>query len=162
VKRWGSTVQRIRCTIPKFDLSTTVNTIQITNTTMFVSNSYTKKMLRTTCELFGSKATFSFAPHEIGNKSIRSGVAMALFLADVPTAKIMILGRWSSDAFLAYIRPQVLEWTSNTSHDMTHLDSFLDIGGDRHRADPADPRTGTRPLHINGSIIVLPCFHLQH
>jgi hypothetical protein len=162
VKRWGSTVQRIRRTIPKFDLSTTVNTIQITNTTMFVSNSYTKKMLRTTCELFGGKATFGFAPHEIGNKSIRSSAAMALFLADVPTAKIMILGRWSSDAFLAYIRPQVLEWTSNMSHDMTRLNSFLDIGGDRHRTDPADPRTRTRSLRINGSIIVLPRFHLQH
>jgi hypothetical protein len=38
----------------------------------------------------------------------------------------MILGRWSSDAFLVYIRPQVLEWTNNMSCDMIHLDSFFD------------------------------------
>jgi hypothetical protein len=95
-------------------------------------------------------------------KLVTSLSALALFLADVPTAKIMILGRWNSDAFLAYIRPQVLEWTSNMSRDMTRLDSFLDVGAD-HRADPADPRTKTHKLcPINGSFIVLPHFHLQH
>jgi hypothetical protein len=41
-------------------------------------------------------------------------------------AKIMTLGRWSSDAFLVYIRPQVLEWTNNVSCNMIHLDSFSD------------------------------------
>jgi hypothetical protein len=130
--------------------------------TLFISNTFTKKTLCTTCTLFGSKATFGFEPHEIGSKSICSGAAMALFLADVPTAKIMILGHWNSDAFLAYICPQVLEWTSNMSHNMTHLDSFLNVGTDC-RADPADPHTKTHKLYpINGSFIVLPCFHLQH
>jgi hypothetical protein len=38
----------------------------------------------------------------------RLGRAMALFMKDHSTAKLMILGRWSSDAFLVYIRPQVL------------------------------------------------------
>jgi hypothetical protein len=41
------------------------------------------------------------------------------------TARIMILGRWSSDAFLVYIRPQFVEWTNNMSHDMIHNDSFF-------------------------------------
>lgn len=163
VTRWGSIVQRIRRTIPAFSDDTTINTIRVAEATLFISNTYTKKTLRTTCSLFGGKATFGFAPHEIGNKSIRSGAAMALFLADVPTAKIMILGRWSSDAFLVYIRPQVLEWTSNMSRDMTKLDSFLDVGADHTRAHQSDPRTKTRSLRsINGSFIVLPRFHLQH
>ena len=53
---------------------------------------------------------------------------MALFLKDHSVHKIMILGRWSSDAFLVYIRPQVLEWTNNMSRDMISFNSFLDIG----------------------------------
>jgi hypothetical protein len=53
---------------------------------------------------------------------------MALFLANLLTANIMILGCWNSDVFLVYIRPQVLEWTSNMSHDMTCLNSFLNVG----------------------------------
>ena len=43
---------------------------------------------------------------------------MALFLMDHSVTKIMLLGRWSSDAFLNYIRPQVLEWTNQLSRDM--------------------------------------------
>ena len=40
----------------------------------------------------------------------------------------MILGRWSSDAFLDYIHPQVLEWTNLMAHDMAQSRKFLDLG----------------------------------
>jgi hypothetical protein len=32
--------------------------------------------------------------------------------------KIMILGRWKSEAIMDYIRPQVLEWMNLMSQDM--------------------------------------------
>ena len=64
---------------------------------------------------------------------------MSLFLANHSVAKIMILGRWSSDAFLVYLRPQVLEWTNNMSSDMLQNKSFFDAT-DAHRALPSDPR----------------------
>ena len=53
---------------------------------------------------------------------------MALFLAKTSVLKIMILGRWSSAAFLRYIRPQVMEWTAGmstamlTNPDFRHVD----------------------------------------
>ncbi len=37
---------------------------------------------------------------EIGTHSIRSGAAMAMFLSDCSVCQIMMIGRWSSDAFL--------------------------------------------------------------
>jgi hypothetical protein len=161
VVRWGTIVLRIRRTIPGFSATTTVNTIRLGSKTLLIANSFTKKSLRTTCRIFGGKATFGFDPHEIGNKSVRSGAAMALFLADVSTAKIMILGRWSSDAFLAYIRPQVLEWTNDMSLDMTRLDSFLDLG-----TTPPPPRHNSpkdkKIKNINGSFTVIPRYHLSH
>ena len=55
---------------------------------------------------------------KIGSRSIRSGAAMALFKRDHHPERIKILGRWSSDAFLVYIRPQVLEWTNLMAKDM--------------------------------------------
>jgi hypothetical protein len=84
--------------------------------------------------------------------------------SSVPTStKIMILGWWNSDGFLAYIWPQVLKWTSNMSRDMTRLNSFLDMGADRSRADTVGPCMQTPSSHsINGSFIVLPQFHLRH
>ncbi len=106
--------------------------------------------------------TFGFHPHKIGNRSIRSGAAMALFLKDHSTAKIMILGRWSSDAFLVYIRPQVLEWTNNMSRDMVSFDSFLDVGL-YDIACASDPRVRRRTVPLNGrtSAMPIPQFHLH-
>ena len=49
---------------------------------------------------------------------------MGLFLMDHSITKIMLLGRWSSDAFLKYIRPQVVEWTNQLSRDMIHHNYF--------------------------------------
>jgi hypothetical protein len=108
----------------------------------------------------GASATFGFDATEIGTKSLRSGAAMAMFLMDYSTARIMILGRWSSDAFLVYIRPQVLEWTNNMSNDMIHNDSFFDAT-DVPQADTDDSRTH-RNLPFNGDRPIFPRLHLFH
>ncbi len=47
------------------------------------------------------------ATHEICTHSIRSGATMMIFLRGRPVFLIMIIGRWSSDAFLRYVRKQV-------------------------------------------------------
>lgn len=90
-----------------------------------------KRLLRLTCQM--SQRQFGFNANELGTRSIRSGAAMALFLSDEPTEKIKILGRWSSDAFLVYIRPQVLEWTNLMSTKMAEAPDFTDM-----RATPLD------------------------
>jgi hypothetical protein len=52
---------------------------------------------------------FGYDYQHIGTHSIRSGAAMALYLADTHPHKIMLLGRWSSDAFILYLRPEVFD-----------------------------------------------------
>jgi hypothetical protein len=88
---------------------------------------------------------------------------MALFINDISTAKIMILGRWSSDAFLVYIRPQVLEWTNNMSREMIAVDSFFDVQMN-HKTTTADPRTRANQYTtpFNGPTVVIPRLHLNH
>jgi hypothetical protein len=113
--------------VPGASGSTTVNTISTDAKIGLLTSTYILNILRNTCYSFGGKATLGFDPQEIGNKLIRSGAAMALFINDISTAKIMILGRWSSDAFLVYIRPQVLELTNIMSHEMITVNSFFDI-----------------------------------
>jgi hypothetical protein len=68
-----------------------------------------KQIRYTTYLLYSGHKVFRFCSIEIGTHSLRSGRAMTLFLKDHPVQKIMIFGRWSSDAFLVYIRLQVLE-----------------------------------------------------
>jgi hypothetical protein len=78
---------------------------------------------------------------DIGAKSILSGAAVGSFLANHSTERTMLMGRWLSQAFLVCIRPQVIEWTTNMSSDMIHLDSFTNASG----LDMADPDVARVP-----------------
>ena len=64
---------------------------------------------------------------EIGTRSIRSGAAMAMYLAGVPVFSIMLIGRWSSTAFLKYIRKQVQEFSQGISSKMIEVQSFKHV-----------------------------------
>ena len=164
VLRWGSAVKRIIATVPGWDSQTSLCSVSLEGETLEISSTFVLKLLRQACETFGAFKSFGFQPSEIGNRSIRSGAAMSLFLMDHSPAKIMILGRWASDAFLVYIRPQVLEWTHNMSWDMIHLDTFFDAS---HRDIVAsdDPRTRNRlRSSFNGRdpVVTIPRFYIHH
>ena len=162
VTRYASVVHRIIQTVPHYGPDTTIDTVQVNGQTKRISNTLTLQLLRSTCSSFGGQATFGFDPLQLGNRSIRSGAAMALFLQDVHTAKIMILGRWSSDAFLVYIRPQVLEWTNNMSREMIRLDTYYDAQPNL-RTSTDDPRLRQTPRSFHGSAsVIMPRFHLNH
>ena len=148
VKRFGTAIQRILKYVPNASPDTPLCTINIPGKSL-IDSDYTLKLLRFTCKHFGGKEAFGFHPEDIGNKSMRSGAAMALFLNKHSTPRIMLLGRWLSDAFLVYIRPQVLEWTNNMSSDMINIADFIDIGL-CDRASPSDPRLQQTPKSKNG------------
>ena len=52
---------------------------------------------------------------DVGTYLIRLGAAMAMYLGKCPIYTIMMIGRWSSDAFLRYIRKQVEQFSHNVS-----------------------------------------------
>lgn len=107
-----------------------------------------KDFIRSTCKNSGGKERFGFGPSDIGTRSIRSGAAMALFLMDHSVEKIKILGRWSSDAFLVYIRPQVLEWTSIMASDMAKVTNFIDLAYKGNQKSRSADREAWRELGI--------------
>ena len=163
--RLARAVRRVVTTVPNWSADTHLCSLHLNHNTHTISQAFTLKLLRHTCKTFGGRETFGFDAHEIGNKSLRSGAAMALFLKNHSVAKIMILGRWSSDAFLVYIRPQVLEWANNMSTDMTNFDSFLDVGM-HDIASKSDPMTSRRRVTLNGrsspSTVIIPAFDLHN
>jgi hypothetical protein len=55
---------------------------------------------------------------------------MAMYLSGVPVFTIMLLGRWSSDAFLRYIRKQVQEFSSGVSSKMIQKEEFFTVPTD--------------------------------
>ncbi len=68
-----------------------------------------------------------FTPTEIGLHSLRSGAAMTMFLAGIPTSTIKLMGRWASEAFMDYIRPQVEKFSSLVSKAMIANPSYFTI-----------------------------------
>jgi hypothetical protein len=68
-----------------------------------------------------------FTAKQIGLHSARSGTAMTMFLAGIPVFTIMLLGHWSSDAFLRYIRKQVKESSAGVSQKMILYEDFFTI-----------------------------------
>ena len=71
--------------------------------------------------------SLGITPDEIGLHSCRSSAAMAMYLNHVPVYTIMLLGRWSSDAFLRYIRKQVTDFGSDVSSKMIQTPRFYHV-----------------------------------
>ncbi len=49
---------------------------------------------------------------------------MAMYLGGVPVFAIQMIGRWSSDSFMKYIRKQIEEFTFDISNKMLTMQSF--------------------------------------
>jgi hypothetical protein len=90
--------------------------------------------IRLVADTIGSDE-LGFTSDQLGLHSARSGAAMAMCLAGVPVFTIMLLGRWSSDAFLRYIRKQVQEFSKGISQRMISNDRFFTLSSE----------TGTQP-----------------
>jgi hypothetical protein len=82
--------------------------------------------LRASVDTIG-KDVLGFSSDEIGTHSIRASFAMMAYLAKEPIYTIMLIGRWNSDAFLAYIEKQIKEFTKGVSSRMLENDTFFNI-----------------------------------
>ena len=117
VKSFASIVRRIR-THPGATDSTLV--YMFTNSTgnlKPITSDHVRNFLRGAATLFGEDR-LGFTIKDIGTHSIHSGAAMAVYLDNVPVYTITIIGRWSSDAFIRYIRKQVEQFSHNISSRM--------------------------------------------
>ena len=86
------------------------------------------------------EACLGIAKHEVGTHSLRSGAAMAMYLGECPVYTIMLIGRWSSDAFLRYIRKQVMEFSHNVSKKMLRFRHYRHVPDYDHRIAANNPR----------------------
>jgi hypothetical protein len=127
VKIWAKIVQRIS-SYPSSSPETTVNTFCFPdNSAHLFSGKELLSRIRAAATSIG-RDDLGFDPDTIGLHSARSGAAMAMYLGGVPVFTIMLLGRWSSEAFLRYIRKQVQEFSAGVSQKMITNEQFFTIG----------------------------------
>jgi hypothetical protein len=113
-----------------------------------------------------------FGPEGVGTHSNRSAGAMAMFLCKTPIHTIMLIGRWSSDAFLRYIRKQVLECSTGISKRMLLHENFYTVPDFVHTTTDGALRTRNNNslattasfsgIHANMRHGLHPAFSLEH
>ena len=91
---------------------------------------HVQSKLRAIVDLIGEEK-LGFNKEDIGLHSIRSGGAMAMFLLGTSIAIIQRVGRWSSEAFLEYIREQVETFTLDVSKNMIRYEEFFNLSNDK-------------------------------
>ena len=124
---------------PDTSEDTYINTFRSNRKLYEVSGDDMKNAIRAAASVLG-ESTLGFKISEIGTHSIRSGAAMAMYLDDVPVYTIMLIGRWSSDAFLRYIRKQVEQFSHNVSRRMIKNQHFTHVPTYNPTISHLDPR----------------------
>jgi hypothetical protein len=141
VKVWCKIVHQIISYLST-TLDTTVNTFIFDDGTKLQFKGSQVLQLRLAAKIIGPD-NLGFSPNQISLHSARSGAAMAMYLAGVPVFTIMLLGCWSSDAFLRYIRKQVKEFSTSISQKMIIHEHFFNVP----TTSQEDPRICQHPLN---------------
>ena len=74
--------------------------------------------------LFFGKESLVFSHKEVDTHSTLSGFSMEIFLKRVYMKNILIIGRWSINAFLWYIRANVRDLSKGISDIMVNTQAF--------------------------------------
>jgi hypothetical protein len=137
VLQWAAAVKRIRA-YPGASDSTPVSAAWRNDRIEHITSADMVDALRTAVRAIGEDRLGILAK-EIGTHSIRSGAAMAMYLGECPVFVMMMIGRWSSDAFLRYIRKQVEQFSHNVSSRMLRFElhrHISELTPQTHRLDP--------------------------
>lgn len=131
VPLWATVITRLR-SYPGYDDEWPVFTYYSKRTKRFIpiTNNKIARDIKSAVKAVG-KDVLGFGPEETGTHSNRSALAMQLYLQGVPPYIIMLIGRWRSDAFLAYIEKQCREFTRGISKIMLNLNTFYHLPSHR-------------------------------
>ncbi len=136
-------VRRIR-SYSGTDTNTHVLAYMTNGTIAHVTSAQVVNALRDVVGAIG-ETRLGIAKHEVGTHSLRSGVAMAMYLGECPVYTIMLIGRWSSNAFLWYIQKQVMEFNHNVSKKMLRFRHYRHVPDYDHRIAANNPRVRNNP-----------------
>jgi hypothetical protein len=152
---WSSIVKRI-LNYPGSSLASSVNLVQLPDKrTQQLSNNFLLSKIRSAAATMGFES-LGFFPSDIGLHSLRSGAAMAMYLAGIPPSTIKITGRWSSEAFMDYIRPQIAKFSSHLSSSMISHATLITIPDSYNVVRPSELPTDFQPQFGHSNPFVSP------
>ena len=154
VRSWASIVRRV-LSYPGTIIDNWVNTILVEKSPKTISSTTAQTKIRSAAGIVGEDV-LGFSPSDIGKYSIRLGAAMHMYLAQVPTFSMMMIGRWSSEAFLRYIRKHVEQFSHKVSSRMIRNKSYFTMPNFQPKVSRHDTRTPNDPRNFattnNGAV----------
>ena len=155
VLAWGKTILRLWSTIPNASLDTKVCSFFSKGKLSDVTSNVIRSHLRAAVDVIG-EGVLGFTSEDIGLHSIRSGGAMSMFLSGVHEIVIKRIGRWSSEAFLEYIREQVDTFSVGVSEKMLENESFFHLNDKDLRKHIKDVEMEDKSSRSDGEIQHVP------
>lgn len=107
-------VKRIR-SYKDTDGCTQINVFSEKGKMYTVRNTDILKKLKAVVKVMGEE-DLGLKPNDIGLHSLRASYALILSLMGASDSKIMLLGRWKSEAFLKYIKRQIIKMRDKTAY----------------------------------------------
>ena len=150
----GKTIYRLWNTIPDASLETKVCEFLSGDEVIDLTSYIIRSHLRAAVEVIG-EGVLGFTKDDIGLHSVRSGGAMAMFLSGVSEIIIKRVGRWSSEAFLEYIREQVDSFTVGVSQKMLENENFHHLNDEEFDSKEED-ETKENSLNSDGMVQHIP------
>ncbi len=148
VKAWAAVVSRVRSYTGSSD-KTPVSAVLHHGRIKHVTQKQVKDALRDGVKSYG-ESKLRIGVEEVGTHSIRSGAAMAMYLGGLPVYAIQLIGRWSSDSFMKYLRKQIEEFTLGISTKMLTMQVFRHVPS-HALTNPQEPEYGmTASLMLEG------------
>jgi hypothetical protein len=152
-------------------INTPINYIEIAGKGFTIPSALVLTKIRQAVTSLGP-TVLGFSAEDVGTHSNRSGGAMGMFLSGTPVYTIMLMGRWSSDAFMRYICKQVLSLSHGIASKMLTYEQFYTVpdfvhtaadGDIRHRSNMSLASTiNFNGQHANMRRGLHPSFHLNH
>jgi hypothetical protein len=143
VRGAAAIVRRIR-KYPGSSQDSPIMTVTVNRHHKKVTSTHMMNALRDAVGAIG-EVKLGIKKEDVGMHSIRLGEAMVIYLEECPVFMIMLIGLWSSNAFLRYIRKQVMEFSQIVTKRMLSCQNFRHISNIHTRVQQDDPRIRNHP-----------------
>jgi hypothetical protein len=141
---------------PRTTDETPISAVLMGSRVRHITSKQVAKALQDTVTAIGEDV-LNIKAEEVGTHSLQSAAAMAMFLGGLPVYLIMLMGRWSSNAFLQYTRKQIEQFSHDVSSKMVenmfhrYIPSLSTTNTDRDPRQRNNPNNAKTQRNVGGN-----------
>ena len=128
-----------------------INTVKYGNEIVTITSKVMLQHIKNTVDLIGEES-LGFGKDDVGIHSIRSSFAMFLTLNGTYPEIVQLQGRWKSQSFMDYIRPQISDFSRGLSTIMMHGTDFYTVPDENPTREDLNLNFKPKVSYINNKL----------